>query len=101
VDGSRGSAAHVFRKIHNYRKPELGLLGKMKRLFCCSASQAQSDLSKIISSDGSYPHEQLLYMKTIKNFLMMKIRMKISYEALLNGRTIHEHILCTILMTFK
>ena len=57
---------------------------KFKRSFiCCEPNFREKDIDEVISNDGSYPHERDLYLKVIKWFNLMRVRMKISFMALL------------------
>ena len=47
-----------------------------------------------------YLRENKLYLSTLKKFKLMKVRMKISYSALVKGMTVKELILDSILETY-
>lgn len=56
---------------------------------------------KHFSDDCSYYYENEMYLSVIKRFNIMKVRMKISYQALLKSQTVKELIFESILHSFK
>ena len=54
-----------------------------RKIICCEPNFRENAIDEIISNDASYPHERDLYLKVIKWFNLMRIRMKISYMALI------------------
>ena len=53
-----------------------------------------------VSENASKPQEKELYLKVIKMFNKMRVRMKLSYMAFQKGQTVKEMFLETILQTF-
>lgn len=56
---------------------------------------------KLFSKGGEHPHEKVLYLSVLKRFVLLRVRMKISYMAILRSLTIKELFLEAILQSYK
>ena len=97
-DGRRGSAQQWLEKINGYEKPESSLFNNLKSFFCTAPNDPKLNY---ISNDAQHPQEQDVYLKIFKYFSLMRIRMKISYMALIKKCTVRELFLQSICKTFK
>jgi hypothetical protein len=80
LDGVRDTAKNFIARSMGIQPHKEPLLQRFKRsVICCEPNFRQKDIDEVISSDASYPHERDLYIKVIKWFNIMRIRMKISF----------------------
>jgi hypothetical protein len=96
-DGVRGSAEKLLKKMNKFREPKQTFSTKLKGLFCTLPNLKQN----FISDDASFEQEQQVYLQILKYLMLMKVRMKISFMALIKKMTVRELFLWSIARSFK
>ena len=102
LDGVRDTAKTFIAMTKGINPNKETFMERFKRsVICCEPNFRQKDIEEVISKDGSYPHERKLYLRVIRFFNMMRIRMKISLMALQKQITIKEIFLEAILTVYN
>lgn len=102
LDGIRDTARNFIARMKGIRPHKEPRLQRFKRyVICCEPNFRDKDIDDIISNDASYPHERDLYLKVIRWFNLMRVRMKISYMALMKSFTIKELFLDSVLTVYN
>ena len=83
LDGNRDSAKKYLLSSNNIKcKPKTGMNLTKRFLFGESKSPSCKRENEVVSDDARHEDEQKLYLKVIRKFTILRVRMKISFMAL-------------------
>ena len=102
LDGNRDSAKKYLLSSNNIKyNPKTGMNLVERFLFGESKSLLDKRENEVVSDDAEYCDEQKLYLKVIRKFTILKVRMKISFMALQKVVPVSELLLESILNTYQ